>query len=121
MTSAVCATATDPDMWFSSGGTRTKAVQLCQTCPVRSHCEEYARALEAGAGVHSRHGVWGGTGAQRRVKDRPEVQPRNADRTAVIRQLIERGMPPAEIAAHVGVTVRTVYRVKRASQKEVAA
>ncbi|MFF8467941.1 WhiB family transcriptional regulator [Streptomyces griseus] len=121
MTSAVCATATDPDMWFSSGGTRTKAVQLCQTCPVRSYCEEYARSLEAGTGVHARHGVWGGTGAKRRVKDRQEVQPRNADRTAVIRRLIERGMPPAEIAAHVGVTVRTVFRAKRTQREEATA
>lgn len=121
MASASCATAPDPDLWFSNGFAGDKAKRICGTCPVRRQCEEYARAAEAADCITYRHGVWGGTSAKRRAEARHQAQPRFADRTAEILRLAENGMPPAEIAAHVGVTTRTVFRAKRTQREEATA
>ena len=46
----------DRDMWFPSRGDNTaRAIAICNDCPVRHQCLEYA--LE-----HGEHfGIWGGT------------------------------------------------------------
>ncbi|MET9098323.1 WhiB family transcriptional regulator [Streptomyces antibioticus] len=49
---------TDPDLWFSRSSTdRALAVALCQECPVRTACAQYA------LNDRSLTGVWGGTTA----------------------------------------------------------
>lgn len=121
MASALCATAPDPDLWFSTGFAGDKAKKICGTCPVRTQCEDHARALEAADCIAFRHGVWGGTSAKRRAEARHQARPRFADRTAKILRLAELGLPPAEIAAHVGVTPRTVFRAKRTQREEATA
>ncbi|MFD8404633.1 WhiB family transcriptional regulator [Streptomyces anulatus] len=121
MANALCATAPDPDLWFSNGYAGDKAKKICGTCPVRTQCEDHARTLEAADCRTFRHGVWGGTSALTRAEARQQGQPRFADRTAEILRLAEKGLPPAEIAAHVGVTTRTVFRAKRTQREEATA
>jgi WhiB family redox-sensing transcriptional regulator len=51
---AVCAQI-GGDLWFPDRGSRSKARDICETCPVRRQCFEFA--------VNSTdiyHGVWGG-------------------------------------------------------------
>jgi hypothetical protein len=49
---------TDPELWFSKSSTdRAAAIALCQECPIRQACAQYAlddRSLK---------GIWGGTTA----------------------------------------------------------
>ena len=46
----------DPDLWFpEKGESSTEAIAICEGCPVRSECLEYA--IEAGEAF----GIWGGT------------------------------------------------------------
>ena len=61
---AACAEV-DPALWFPEKGESTKAPKMiCQGCPVRAECLDYALEHEAAA----RWGVWGGlTWEERRV------------------------------------------------------
>ncbi|MFB8101319.1 WhiB family transcriptional regulator [Streptomyces sp. NPDC056007] len=112
MAEAVCAT-TDPELWHGMGGELTKAKKICAACPVRPQCEEYGRELEGDASHGYRHGVWGGTDAKTRTRRRKQARPVKADRDAQILRLAERGVSPKEIAAQLGITDRTVSRVKQ--------
>ena len=55
---------TDPDAWFpepgNEGGEYRNAIQLCQQCPVRVQCAQYAiSSVEY-------YGIWGGLTARTR-------------------------------------------------------
>lgn len=64
---AVCAT-TNPDAWFPEPGTSTKpATTVCQTCPVRAECLDYA------VRTNQRDGIWGGMTPQQIRNMRAEV------------------------------------------------
>ncbi|MDX2921842.1 WhiB family transcriptional regulator [Streptomyces sp. NE06-03C] len=111
MTAAVCA-GVDPELWFPESGD-SRPARICQGCPVRQQCEEYAAALEGDCGLPYRHGVWGGTSAKERAEAREQTRSLKDDRDEQILRLAEHGVGPKEIAALVGVTDRTVHRVKQ--------
>lgn len=61
MTEGVCAQV-DPDLWFptrGSGHDSREAIKICQGCPIRRKCLQYA--LDTGE-----LGIWGGTTAEHR-------------------------------------------------------
>ncbi|MFF7879149.1 WhiB family transcriptional regulator [Streptomyces californicus] len=118
MTAAVCA-GVDPELWFPDTGDSTP-VRICQGCPVRQQCEEYAAALEGDCGLPYRHGVWGGLFATERAEASKLAASGKAGRDAQILRLAEHGMGPKEIAALVGVTDRTVHRVKKTTTRSAA-
>lgn len=61
--SALCAQV-DPDLWFPDKGASLvdvqKARNVCQACPVRDACLEWALA------TNERNGIWAGTTAYQR-------------------------------------------------------
>lgn len=62
MDDALCAKA-DPDAWFPEHGPAVAARRICQACPVREACLDYAIS------ANEQHGIWGGlnTSGRRRV------------------------------------------------------
>ena len=60
---------TEPDRWYpEKGGTTKEAKKVCQRCPVREPCLDYAMA------AGERYGVWGGLSERERRKLRKEAQ-----------------------------------------------
>lgn len=65
MREASCATAANPDWWFPDRGDRAigaagyLAIQICNQCPVRAECLEYAQQGRE-------YGIWGGLTEQER-------------------------------------------------------
>ena len=56
----------DPELFFPTLGQSTAVPRsVCQVCPVRVECLEYALATEW---VGSRHGVWGGVSPKERAR-----------------------------------------------------
>lgn len=65
MDSASCAQTGDPDAWFPGmGQTSHLAVRICQACPVREMCAEYAIADP------SLEGTWAGMSSLTRQRIR---------------------------------------------------
>lgn len=59
---ALCAQS-DPDAWFpEKGHPSTTAIRICQACPLRQACLDYA--VENG----ERYGIWGGMSERNRRK-----------------------------------------------------
>ncbi len=59
------------DLFFPSRGESTKeAIAVCETCPIKVDCLEYA--LDA----HELHGIWGGTSERQRRRLRRGRAPR---------------------------------------------
>lgn len=57
---ALCA-QTDPEAFFpEKGGSTREAKRVCQTCPVRAQCLEYALEHD------ERFGIWGGLSERER-------------------------------------------------------
>ncbi|MBS9534884.1 WhiB family transcriptional regulator [Mycobacterium sp. M1] len=57
---ALCA-QTDPEAFFpEKGGSTREAKKICQRCPVRAECLEYALAHD------ERFGIWGGLSERER-------------------------------------------------------
>ncbi|HET9875769.1 MAG TPA: WhiB family transcriptional regulator [Mycobacterium sp.] len=57
---ALCA-QTDPEAFFpEKGGSTREAKKICQRCPVRTECLEYALAHD------ERFGIWGGLSERER-------------------------------------------------------
>jgi len=61
MADAACRGADDPNLWHSDAGTPPAHVfDICNGCPVRERCADYAD-------MHGeRHGVWGGMTTEQR-------------------------------------------------------
>lgn len=116
MDDALCAQVSTEEFFPEKGDSVAFAKTVCRGCPVRDECLRYA--LEQDITV----GVWGGlSGFERRKlregRDRRRVAA-EANRDAV-RRLIEAGLTPGEIAEQVGVSTRTVARIR--AELEVAA
>lgn len=63
MRDALCAQA-DPEAWFPNPGEHSTAAKtICDGCPIRQQCLDYARAEDI------RWGVWGGLTASERLPD----------------------------------------------------
>jgi WhiB family redox-sensing transcriptional regulator len=85
-----------------------EALALCEECPVRSECLEWALR-------HERHGVWAGTTERARARMRGAlrihiVELDHADDVATVADLADQGTPPPAIAEQLGMNRRTVYR-----------
>lgn len=65
-TPALCA-QTDPDAFFPDQGEDPgPALKICQRCPIKTECLEYALAAD------ERYGVWGGVSANQRRRIQEE-------------------------------------------------
>lgn len=67
---AACRDVGDPELFFPPTGPPSQRVfQLCDPCPVRVECLDYALSAESPdrANVGNRHGIWGGTTPQERA------------------------------------------------------
>ncbi|MFC9753008.1 WhiB family transcriptional regulator [Streptomyces sp. NPDC056921] len=108
MDQALCAQV-DPDLWFpeGSGQHAREALQLCSGCSVRAECGEFAQAVED-ASEGRRYGAWGGLSARQRHRQAAA----SIDRDRTIIALTEQGLTAAVIGAQLGVTARTVDRVR---------
>jgi WhiB family redox-sensing transcriptional regulator len=112
---AVCAQV-GFDMFFpEKGGSTQEAKQVCEGCPVRAECLEYALTENIG------HGIWGGLSVPEREKlrrQRIEGDPRRqrkqyaVKRDAQIAKLCTLGVASRVIADQVGVSPRTVFRAR---------
>lgn len=98
------------------GGDGREARGVCRACPVLAQCREYATVERIP------DGIWGGEGAGRRIR---ECQRRAAESEATTRSLDEvservrsvviatrQGMVAREIATWLGLSVRTVVRIR---------
>jgi WhiB family redox-sensing transcriptional regulator len=55
MADAACRGADDPNLWHPTAGLPSSwAIAVCNRCPVRERCADYAIT------INDRHGVWGG-------------------------------------------------------------
>lgn len=118
---AACATGVDPDLFFNPY-TVPEARRVCMGCPVRAACKDYAMArLRQDDVVEA--GVWGGQTEEERLRLHEKHHPgpqRNRDLDDEIMRLSEEGRSGAEIATAVGVSSRTVSRVRARAVKESA-
>lgn len=94
------------DLFFTdaSGQSSAEAIAVCNTCPVRAECLDWA--LDNG----DIEGVWGGlTPSQRRRRlRRRNSTPKVAARRAEARRLRSQGLTHAEIAEQLGVGQTTI-------------
>ena len=58
----------DVNEFYRNGPMSGRLRDLCGTCPVRAECLAYAMRVEAGRRSADRHGVWGGTTAEKRAR-----------------------------------------------------
>ncbi|MFF2964288.1 WhiB family transcriptional regulator [Streptomyces sp. NPDC057963] len=119
MDSALCA-QTEPDLWYpeGSGQHARTALRICAQCPVRPECDEYAQNVEDAADGR-RHGAWAGMSARQRHRQTAAT----ARRDQQILRFTEQGLSADEIGDRLGITSRTVVRVRtahRQQQQEVA-
>jgi WhiB family redox-sensing transcriptional regulator len=118
MADALCA-QTDANLWHAEKGANyTTAKRICNRCPVQPQCVDHTARLDAG--TPGRHGVWAAQTHSQRKAAQGDVERRARQaRDEVIVRLLERGgMDPEEIAAHVGVNVRTVSRIKKIHREQ---
>ena len=72
---------TDPDVFFpvavgtAAGKLVTRALRICDGCPVKQQCLDYA--MRSG----EKDGIWGGTTPEERIRDRRARNRRPARRT----------------------------------------
>ncbi|MFB7845472.1 WhiB family transcriptional regulator [Streptomyces sp. NPDC056053] len=119
MDQALCAQV-DPGLFFSEGprNTSRKALRICSTCPVQPECAAFASALEGDLTAKYRYGAWGGKSVQQRAIEggTPQVDARDEQ----IIRMTNRGMTPGEIAEQLGISDRTVARVRAAHREQEA-
>lgn len=119
MDQALCA-QTDPDLWYpeGSGQHARKALRVCAQCPVLTECGEYAQDVED-ATDGRRHGAWAGLSACQRSRKASA----SAARDAQIISLTAQGLTAVQIGERLGITGRTVDRVRAThrQQQEAAA
>ncbi len=121
-TAAGCA-GTDPDFWHPEGDSPEAAAQtaaakaICRTCPVREDCLEWA--LAAGRDVL---GIAGGmTLAERRRSRRRSVGGGLAtERRAIARRMRASGIDVPSIAATLGLSPKSVYRLLAQARAEAS-
>ncbi|MCX5431909.1 WhiB family transcriptional regulator [Streptomyces sp. NBC_00257] len=122
MDQALCAQV-DSSLWYPEGPRNTSraALRVCAACPVRAQCADHAAALEGNLSAKYRYGAWGGKSVQQRALE--GGAPQVGDRDEQIIRMTDRGMTPAAIAKQLGISDRTVARVRKAhrQQQEAAA
>lgn len=96
------------------------AKAICNQCPVIDQCRDYAVSTRQQAGI------WGGTTPSGRMKLRTawlrEQGARRMDRrNAEARRLAEMGCTPDQIAAQLGVNLRTAQRITSSARVAVSA
>ncbi len=70
---ALCS-QTDPDAFFpTTGSTNRNAKLICNHCPVRQDCLEYALTATDGYG-HMMPGIWGGYSYNERLQIRRQIK-----------------------------------------------
>lgn len=110
MDQALCA-QTDPDLFFPEGGRRsTAALRVCAACPAQPACAEHVDRLERDVPREHRYGAFGGQSA--RDRGQRSNLPLNGQRNRTIIALTDQGLTAAVIGARLGVTARTVDRVR---------
>lgn len=103
---------TDPELWFSrSSRDRSSAVALCQPCPIRTACAQYAIDHQDVSGV------WGGTTAADRRSFR-DGRPWRFDRQGRLRLVC--GSEDA-YRAHFGYREQPCAKCRRAHEAHVTA
>lgn len=114
MSSALCA-QTDPDLWYPEGAGQhaRKALRVCAQCPVRPECGAYAQDVEDAADGR-RHGAWAGMSAHQRRRQTAATEGRDQQ----ILRFTERELTAAEIGERLGITSRTVVRVRAAHRRQ---
>jgi WhiB family redox-sensing transcriptional regulator len=119
MDDALCA-QTDPDLFHveGSGSSYSSAKKICANCPVAQKCADFANELEGDTSTHHRHGLWAGQGPRQRLAHSGHVK-RETNRDMILRLDARGGMTPYEIAEHVGVDVRTVWRVTKTHRDQL--
>lgn len=120
MGDALCAQVA-PDLWHpeGTGSTYGDARRICERCPVQRQCTDFAQESEGDVAHSHRHGLWGGELPKQRADSSQQTGFYTQRRKQIVR-LHHGGMPPQEIADHVGVTVRTVARITKAHRKQMA-
>lgn len=103
----LCAqTGPDDTTWFpAKGGSTIPAKRLCQGCPIKDACLQYAIANNI------RYGVWGGRSERERdaiAKGESPLTPTQR-RNMQMLELYERGTDTDGLAAQFGVTRKVVY------------
>lgn len=53
----------DPEVFYPNAGRNERVQKLCDPCPVKAECLEFARVTET---PKLRHGIWGGVSARER-------------------------------------------------------
>lgn len=118
---ALCS-ETDPEAYFPEPGQPNKSARdVCARCDLRNPCAQWAIANP------DEHGIWGGLSERERVDIRRRQpierrQPRNwtdAETRALVIDLTVRGWSLVQIAREVGVTARTISRI-RARERDAA-
>jgi WhiB family redox-sensing transcriptional regulator len=105
----------DTDVFFGAGDQMTDrevaiARVICDRCPVKSECRDYA------VGTNQKAGVWGGTTPSGRMRLRSQWIRERGRQDALRRRieaqrLAEMGCTADQIAAQLGVHVRTAQRI----------
>jgi DNA-binding NarL/FixJ family response regulator len=101
----------NPDLWFEENGHYGPANRICRACPVQTQCAEFIQRAERGSCHNQRHGAWACTTPRQRAKAAGAGTARRTLAEKILR-LDARGMSPKEIAEFVGVSQRTVFRIK---------
>jgi WhiB family redox-sensing transcriptional regulator len=110
----------DPDLFHpdGSGSRSSEALEICRRCPVQRQCADHTARLEGDASKRDRHGMWAGQGPTERLARSGHIT-RESKREVILRLVDRGGMDAHEIAQHVGVDVRTVWRVTAANRKQM--
>lgn len=113
MVEGLCAQV-DPEAWYpEKGGSTRDAKRICEDCPVRAECLNYALAHD------ERFGIWGGKSERERRKLKAP-RPLTTKDDEVLR-LAGLHWTTAAIALAIGMTERTVLRVLALAEKRAAA
>lgn len=113
---ALCAQVGD-EFWFpEKGGSTAPAKRVCMSCPVSAECLAYAMARQ------ERFGIWGGYSERERRKlaKGAEFSPGlgfqgqqiPTGTETQVRELLDQDISVEQIAATVGVSARTVRRIR---------
>lgn len=112
-TAAACR-GTNTRVFYPPSGPSPTAVAICQRCPIRAACLDWAMRREE-------YGIWGGLSAKERqsLKRRAE-RTRGAGllataRAAKVAELTRLGWPVTWVADHLYITPRTAQRYVRAN------
>lgn len=120
MESANCAQV-DPELWHmekSGGGAYAPAISICRRCPVQQQCADFSARIEGDASKRDRHGLWAGRTPSQRLTTSDHVT-RDTMHDAILRLTQRGGMDAYQIADHVGVDVRTVWRVTKRHREQM--